>query len=239
LVQIKVMRISYVVILISTLSVSAFGQQSEVREIGPFQGLKASEAVDVYLKKGDKESIKVEVTGTTLSNVITELMGSTLKVHMRDQNLIGRRTVKVYVTYTRMEKISANSASNVFSEGVIKSDRLGISVSSAATVEISVESESVTIEASSAGNGVIEGKAKSLEIEASSAGDIDAYKLECEKIYARTSSAGSAKINVTKELEAHASSGGSIRYRGNPVKTNTDSSSGGSVKKTSSADSTK
>ena len=79
---------------------------------------------------------------------------------------------------------------------------------------------------------MLEGKVKSLEIEASSAGDIDAYRLESEKVYARTSSAGSAKVNVTKELEAHASSGGSIRYRGNPVKTNTDSSSGGSVKKT-------
>ena len=109
---------------------------------------------------------------------------------------------------------------------------MGVTVSSAASVEVSIESETLVVEASSAGNGVLEGKVKSLEIEASSAGDIDAYRLESEKVYARTSSAGSAKVNVTKELEAHASSGGSIRYRGNPVKTNTDSSSGGSVKKT-------
>ena len=226
------MRISYIVFLASCFSLRVFAQQSEVRQIGSFQGIRSSEAIDVFLKKGDKESIKVEVSGTDLANVVTELMGSTLKIHMRDQKFLGRRTVKVYVTYTRLEKISASSASNVFSEGVIKSDNLGIAISIAASVEVNVESESLIVEASSAGNSVLEGKVKSLEIEARSAGDIDAYRLESEKVYVRTSSGGSAKINVTKELEAHASSGGSIRYRGNPVKTNTDSSSGGSVKKT-------
>jgi hypothetical protein len=39
------------------------------------------------------------------------------------------------------------------------------------------------------------------------------------------------KVSVVSELIAHASSGGSIRFRGNPNKSITDSSSGGSVKK--------
>jgi hypothetical protein len=68
-------------------------------------------------------------------------------------------------------------------------------------------------------------------VEASSAGEIDAYDLEAENVDAEASSAGSIKVNVTKNLTAHASSGGGIRYRGNPDKSITDSSSGGSVKK--------
>jgi len=151
---------------------------------------------------------------------------------MRDGNFRGRKSVKVYVTYTRLEKLSASSASNLFSTDLIKSGNLEISVSSAGSVEVKLESESVIVNASSAGKTVLEGNTKSLEIEASSAGDIDAYNLESEIVNVSVSSAGSAKINVSKELQAHASSGGSIRYRGNPLKTNTDSSSGGSVKKT-------
>ena len=226
------MRISCVVLLLSFLAYSGLAQQSEVRQIGSFQGVRVSEAIDVYLKKGDKESVKVEVTGTELSNVLTEVNGTTLKIHMRDGNFRGRKSVKVYVTFTRLEKLSASSAANLFSSDPIKSDRLEISVSSAGSVETKLESESVSVSASSAGKTVLEGKAKALEIEASSAGDIDAYNLDCENVNASVSSAGSAKISVSKELEAHASSGGSIRYRGNPLKTNTDSSSGGSVKKT-------
>ena len=78
---------------------------------------------------------------------------------------------------------------------------------------------------------MLEGSANTLELEVSSAGEIDAYELACENVRAEASSAGSAKISVSKELNARASSGGSIRYRGTPTRTNTDSSSGGSVKK--------
>lgn len=214
------------------LLVRVNAQESEVRSIGSFTGLKSAEAIDVYLKKGDKESVKVETSGTRLSDVITEISGSYLKIHMASGNY--RKTnVKVYVTYVTLDKIYASSASNVFSEGTIKASSIDISVSSAATVEVSLDVINVTADVSSAGDIVLEGKAQSLEVEASSAGDVDAYRLECESVRARASSAGSIKVTATKELDARASSGGDVRYRGNPMKTNTDSSSGGSVKKSS------
>ena len=216
------------IFLIAAAQVTA--QSIETRSVGSFSGIKAAEAIDVYLKKGDKESVRVEVTGTKLSDVITEVSGSYLKIHMENGNY--RKTnVKVYVTYTRLEKIYASSASNVFSEGPIKASSMDISVSSAATVEVSLDAGDVSADVSSAGDIVLEGKCRSLEVEASSAGDIDAYRLESENVRARASSAGSIKLTATKELDARASSGGDVRYRGNPLKTNTDSSSGGSVKK--------
>ncbi len=205
-------------------------QESEVRSVGSFTGVKVGEAIDVYLKKGDKESVKVEVTGARVSDVLTEVSGSYLKIHMRDGRY-RNRNVKVYVTYVSLEKIHASSASNVFSEGAIRANSMDISASSAASVEITIEAGFASIDASSAGDLVLEGKARELAIEVSSAGEVDAYSLESEIVRANASSAGSAKISVSKELNAHASSGGSIRFRGSPAKTNTDSSSGGSVKK--------
>jgi hypothetical protein len=223
-------KLASVVLLIFVISFS-FAQESEVRSIGSFNAVKAAEAIDVYLKKGDKESVRVETTGARLSDVLTEVSGGYLKIHMRDGNYRGNRNVKVYVTYVNINKVSASSASNVFSEGTIRASSLNVSVSSAASVELTIEAESSMVEASSAGDVVLEGKVKSLEVDASSAGEIDAYALESEIVDAGASSAGSIKINVTKQLDAHASSGGSIRYRGAPARTNTDSSSGGSVKK--------
>jgi Putative auto-transporter adhesin, head GIN domain len=220
-----------ILLLLFSGILTSWAQQTEVRQVGSFSGVKSGEAIDVYLKKGDKESVKVEATSIKLSDVITEVSGSYLKIHMRSGIYRSRGTIKVYVTYVSLNKISASSASNVFSEGMIKANLMDISVSSAAQIELQIESENLTIDASSAGDIVLEGKAKSLEVEASSAGDVDAYNLESEIVEARASSGGSVKINVTKELDAQASSGGSIRYRGNPLKTNSDSSSGGSVKK--------
>lgn len=224
------MRKFIAALFLSISSIAVMGQQSEVRSIGSFSGLKAGEAIDVYLKKGDKESVRVETSGTDLGNVLTEISGSYLKIHMRDGRY-KNQNVKVYVTYVSLDRIHASSAANVYSEGTISSNSLTMSASSAATIEIAINAGDVMVEVSSAGDIVLEGKAKSLELEVSSAGEVDAYELECEIVRAEAASAGSAKISVTKELTAHASSGGSIRYRGTPGRTNTDSSSGGSVKK--------
>jgi len=226
------MKLLLSVIALSLILLTGYSQESQVRSVGSFTGVKVGEAIDVYLKKGDKESVRVEVTGTSASNVLTEVSGSYLKIQMKDGRY-RNRSVKVYVTYVSLEKIRASSAANVFSEGTIKATTMEISASSAATIEISIEAGFASVDASSAGDIVLEGKAKALEIDVSSAGEVDAYALESESVRANASSAGSAKISASKELNAQASSGGSIRYRGSPAKTNTNSSSGGSVKKSS------
>jgi hypothetical protein len=209
----------------------AWGQQTETRNIGSFSGVKVTEGIDVYLKRGDKESVRVEVTGTSLNNVITEVSGSYLRVHMRDGNYKGNVQAKVYVTYVKVDKLSASSAGSIFSEGTIQANDLEVSASSAGSIEITLDAGGVNASASSAGEIELQGKTKSLNIDASSAGQIDAYDLEAQKVTAEASSAGSLKINVISELVARASSGGNIRYHGNPDKFITDSSSGGSVKK--------
>lgn len=226
------MRKIFLVILFSTSAGLLFAQESEVRRVGSFRGIKSSQAVDVYLKKGDKEEVRVETTNVRLSEVLTEVSGNTLRIHL-EKNSYRKINVKVYVTYVALEKIAASSASSIFSESTIKAASMDISASSAASIEISIDVDRVEVDASSAANIDLEGKANDLSIEVSSAGDIDAYNLVSQNVTARASSAGSAKVSVAKELDAHASSAGSIRYRGNPIRTNTGSSSGGSVKKSS------
>jgi len=219
-------------ILITCTATISIAQQSETREVGSFSGVKAAEAIDVYLKKGEKESVRVEVSSGSPTEVITEVSGSYLKVHMRDNNSRRRdMSVKVYVTYVSINKLSASSAGSIYSEGTVKANSMDISGSSAGTIDIAIDAETASVSASSAADVELRGKARSISVDASSAGQINAYDLASEKVDASASSGGSVKVNVNKELDAHASSGGSIRYRGNPDKSITESSSGGSVKK--------
>ena len=221
------------IVLVLLVSIPGIAQETQTRNVGHFTGVKVAEGIDVYLIKGDKESAKVEVYGTSIQNVVTEVSGSYLKVHMRDGNYKGRVEVKVFVTYTQLEKLSASSAGNIYSQGVIKTSSLEVGASSAGTIEIEVEGGDLDLSASSAGEIEIKGKARALKADASSAGEIDAYDTEVESVTVDASSAGSIKVNVKDALNANASSGGSIRYRGNPSKSITNSSSGGSVKKSS------
>jgi hypothetical protein len=187
--------------------------------------------VDVYLKKGDKEGVKVEITSGKLSDVSTEVGGSSLRIGMKSGSR-NNRGVKVYVTYVKLEKLEASSGSNIFSEGTIKCTNMVIHAASGASIEAVLDANSVIAEASSAGDIDIKGTTKSLEAEADSGGVLDAYDLVAESVDAEASSAGSMKVSVTENFKANASSAGSIRYRGNPSKSVTNSSSAGSVKKT-------
>ncbi len=214
------------------ITVQSYGQQREKRDVGSFDEVQVSQAIDLYLKKGTKESVEVEARGMDNDEVLTEVRGSRLKVHL-EGNRYRNISVKVYVTYVELEAIAASSASTVYSEGVIKGDRMTIDVSSAADVEVSVDVNELTIGASSSGDVEVSGKSKFLEVEVSSAGGVDAYDLEAENVRVRASSGAGAKVNAKSEIDAHASSGASIRYIGNPTKSRTDSSSGGSVRKSS------
>jgi hypothetical protein len=210
---------------------SALAQQTETRDVGTFSGVKAAEGIDVFLKKGDKEEVKVEVTGTDASNVITEVSGSYLKIHRRDGRYRDLQA-KVYVTYVELDKLSASSAGSIFSESSIHANSIEISASSAGSVEVAIDAGSAEISSSSAGDVELKGRAKKILAEASSAGEIDAYDLLADDVRAEASTAGSVKVNVKETLDAEASTGGSIRYRGNPDRLNSNSSTGGSVRKT-------
>lgn len=225
------MKRVFAVVLAFAIVSAAMAQERQTRNLGQFTGVKAAEGIDVYLTKGERESARVEVSGTSADNVLTEISGNYLKIHMRDGNYRGRVDAKVFVTYTQLKNLSASSAGNIFSQGVIKSSSLEVNASSAGNVEIEIDVDRLEMSASSAGELEVKGKAKSLTAETSSAGEIDAYDLEADAVKANASSAGSIKVSVKESLSADASSGGSIRFRGNPSKSITNSSSGGSVKK--------
>ena len=209
----------------------ALAQQTDTRQVGSFSGVKVAEGIDVFLEEGKKELVKVEVTGTDPSNIITEVSGDYLKIHRKDGRY-DRVDARVYVTYVKINKLSASSAGSIISEGTIKANFMEIGASSAGSIEVTINAGTAEVSSSSAGDVELKGKVGSISADASSAGEIDAYDLQAEKVDAEASSGGSVKVSVSEALQAHASSGGSIRYQGNPDRSNTNSSSGGSVRKT-------
>jgi len=213
------------------ITASSYSQKKEERKLSDFEAVTVSNAINLYLKSGNETKAVVEADGIELDKVITEVSGGKLRISLRKNNSYRNTHVKVYLTYKSLEYISASSAADVYSESVIKSDKLEISASSAASMELDIDVNDLDMQASSAGDIELSGSAGSISGSASSAGDIDAFDLVCKRADVRASSAGGIRINVTEEIEARASSGGSVKYKGNPARSNTDSSSGGSVRK--------
>ena len=243
-------KLSIFLFLTIVATLAAFAQKSETRQLSPFTRVTVHEGITAILSKGSSESAKVEATGVELSDVLTEVNGSTLKIHMKEGNF-RNRNVTVYVTFREISGLHASSAGSIevtdaitvngnfsasaSSAGSVRVDVTSakdadLDVSSSGDIDIKIKANRITAELSSSGDIDISGSCNELEVDSSSAGDFDGYELVTKKADLDASSGSGIKVTVTDELDADASSGATIRYRGAPKYRNSDSSSGGSVR---------
>jgi hypothetical protein len=135
----------------------------------------------------------------------------------------------VYVTFKELNNLEAGSGSRIKTETKVQAGELKVSVSSGSSIKAELECSNLEVRSSSGSSGTISGSATSFTAEGSSGSSLNASDLKAEKGDVSVSSGSSMSVQVTKEIRAHASSGGHISVTGNPSVRDTDSSSGGSV----------
>ncbi len=163
-----------------------------------------------------------------------------------------RASIKTVVTMPlsdRLSRLDVSSAGRVTSARRLFGSLISIEGSSAGEIDVEVDAADVSIDLSSAanfdGNVVarnlrvelgsaarcsVEGSADYCDAGVNSASNLRAFGLACRVARIEASSAGDVEISVTEELDARASSGGSVRYKGSPAITRRGQSGGGSVR---------
>lgn len=203
---------------------------SETRRVTGFDGIKVSSGIDVFIKQGTTEGLKIKSDENLLDVIKTEVRNGTLHIYS-EVNIRKAKEKKVYVIYKELNRIRISSSGDIQGANTLKTDRLDVSLSSAGDLDLDVETDEIDISISSSGDAQLTGKTDYLKADLSSAGDLQAYDLEAKKCRIHVSSAGNAKIFVTKDLDASASSAGDIYYKGNPEIKNLRSSSAGGIHK--------
>lgn len=216
---------------ITTLAFSS--DKTETRNVSDFNAIKVSAGIDLYLKMGETEEVKVVADDDIIDKVITEVKDGTLKIYMKQENGWNNwgavKSRKVYVSIKELVKLDASSGSDVNSENTLSGEMLKVSVSSGADVNLDIHYKNFLLDTSSGSDARISGKTKNFEAESSSGSDIKAEELESVICRVKVSSGSDATVNVSEELYASASSGGDVRYYGNPQVKDINESSGGDV----------
>lgn len=210
-------------------SSAAIAQSGATRKLEKFTSISVSEGIDVNLIKGSSHQAKITVKNVDLEDVLTEVSGSSLKIHL-DGNNHNDVNVTIDVTFVSLESVKASSAADVKSSSVIEADNFKVSASSAADVILELKVNTLDVEASSAADITLSGTANSQTVDLSSASDYKAFELKSKTADVSASSAADAKVYASVSLEASASSGASVKYKGNPDKLRERSSSGGDVR---------
>ncbi|MEQ8239554.1 MAG: head GIN domain-containing protein [Cyclobacteriaceae bacterium] len=229
-------------------AVDLFGQ---TRTLDSFSEVSTQESIDVIIKKGNENSAKIIARGIDESEVITRVSGDKLKIELEDNNY---RNVDVQVIVTfrgTLEALYASSSGSISVEDPIvnntffkldvsssgeidleslTSPSIDMEASSSGDIKARIDTKRLTAKASSSGEIDIRGKAVKTEIKVSSSGDFEGEYFQTIEADVSASSGGSIKLEVQEEIKARASSGGSIRYSGDPKFVDSSTSSGGSIR---------
>ena len=195
-----------------------------------FVEVRGSAGLDVFLTQGNENKIVVEADENLHQYIETDIENGKLHI-TTSENIGSSKAKKIYVTFKQLNNIEASSGADVVGNSVIKNQNLSLKSSSGANLEVEIFAQNLTAKTSSGSDIKVSGKATSLNADASSGSELDAKRLLVLNCLAEASSGAEVTVNVRETLETKVSSGGEIKYLGNPISVNSNKSHSGSVKK--------
>lgn len=232
----KLLALLFVSVLMSSCNVNMFNRVNGNRNVvtvdrstsQKFTKIKVSTGLDLYLSQGTKNKVTLEADENLHDIIITEVNDGVLKIYS-EKNIWQAKARKVYVTVKNLEGLTATSGSDVYTEDVLKVETIKVSATSGADIRIALDADTVETSATSGSDIRISGTANNHTSRANSGASIEAYKLISKNATVNVSSGADINIYASESINAKASSGGDIDFKGNPREINKKSSSGGSV----------
>ena len=85
--------------------------------------------------------------------------------------------------------------------------------------------------ASTAGQVIVSGRTENLDVECATSASVEADRLSADHVKVEARTAATAKVQALETIDADIATAASLRHKGNPTKTNLQSSTGGSIRK--------
>jgi hypothetical protein len=174
----------------------------------------------VYITQGNEESVAVSASETKYRDEIeVKVDGGILSIGLKKNGILkkwnnGKMKLKAYISFKQINKLNVSGACDIFFQGTVKADDLGIEMSGASNIKGEFDVKKMDIGLSGASDMKLSGTVSDLKIEASGASDFKGYELTANYCDISVSGASAVQITVNKELSAKASGASDVRYRG-------------------------
>lgn len=211
--------------LLSLFSVSLLAQKPDLKQdLKPFTKLEVSSGLKVELAYG--ETPRVEVYGE-ITNIEIDQDDDELEIS-RESSFSTSKPDKIVVYFSKLEEISVSSGCAVYTKDRIETENIEIETSSGSATRLEIKAHEISVEVSSGSALKLSGEADELDVESSSGSAFNSTKLKAQNVIAKSSTGSAMKVWATENLNAKASLGGIISYKGNP-QTVIEESMGGQV----------
>lgn len=202
--------------LLGAGALTAAAQQT--RAVSSFQTIKASGAINLFLKQGATTEVKVDAPADLLDRIKTEVQGNTLAIYREKGAMLSLKNekVNVYITCPTLTGLEVSGASDVKSDTPFTADNFTIRASGASDVTMALNAKSLTAHASGASDLRLTGRVERQQVHLSGSSDYQAYNLQSRTATVEASGASDAYVAVSEELSSRTSGSSDIHYKGKP-----------------------
>jgi hypothetical protein len=179
--------------------------------------------VTVYVTIKDMQALSVSGSG----NLIGE---GKFTAGNLDLAVSGSGSLKIDVNATGNIEADVSGSGDIDLKGKAANFSSDVSGSGGIKIDMSINDEA-DFEVSGSGRIQASGEAQVAKASISGSGKVLAANLEVNRCEARITGSGDVEINVKQELDASISGSGTVTYKGNPSKVNSNASGSGKVSK--------
>lgn len=225
----------------------------ESRNVGEFSGIQVSTGVNLVFKQESPTNVKVIADADKLQYIVTRVDNGVLRVYVdnKGEKNMKFKNISVNVSSPRMDNIKVSSGATFTTINSVKENNLTIDASSGSVVKgkfnisnntnveassgtnvkVEVNSKNLVFKGSSGSDTSLEGQASTATFDVSSGAVFKGEAFRTNQAEAEATSGASVSVNVSDKLKAKASSGGLIKYKGNPeITSDISKMSGGALK---------
>lgn len=204
---------------------------------GSFTAIHITDGIELKLIQGNEESVAVSASEEKyLERFKTEVKNGVLSIYYDNEGMKwtnSKMKLKAWVSCKTLEKLTASAGSEVDVQNSLESDKLEMKFTSGSEFTGKLNVKQLTVDQNSGSIIHVSGKADKLSVDLSSGAMLKGFDFAVDFCDAKTSSGAMVTITIQKELNAKASSGGGIKYKGEGLIRDINISSGGFVKRTS------
>ncbi len=200
----------------------------EDRTVATFTGLEVEDGIDVILSQGTSQSLTLEADENLLELIKTEVSGGVLKIYLA-KNVWERKSLKAYVTITKLSSIDVSGGGDVLSEELIEVADLKINVSGGGDLDFNTKGNTVKTEISGGGDVEMKADVKGFFVNISGGGDLE-LALSGGEMEGTISGGGDAEVSLGNKLSSFSmsiSGGGDLELDGSAGEIKVNISGGG------------
>jgi len=195
---------------------------SETRNVGSFNAIDASGAVQIELTQQENQSVTVNSLKEYVPNIKTEVVDGVLKVYSTD-NLIKPR-IKIRIGMDSITSINARGASNIDFTAPFTVKRMNLTLQGASKADLSFTSaQNLDFNLDGASKIDLQGNADTLKINAAGVSNVDAEGLRTKVVDIEMNGASKADVFASESFNGKAYGASKIVCKGNPGKRSNES----------------